>query len=145
LWQRHLTDLDILREGIGLVGYGGRDPLVEYQRESYAMWTMLQQEIQDKVVQDIFRVAPREEAQLIPTRLQLSNIQAGRGAVPGGAQAPPEPVRNLGMYDNVGRNDPCPCGSGKKFKHCHYAEVQKQRRTVAPEAVRRTAGGRRRR
>jgi preprotein translocase subunit SecA len=136
LWQRHLTDLDVLREGIGLVGYGGRDPLVEYKRESFQMWTALQEEIQAKVVQDIYRVVPRERA---PQVLRLSNIRAGRGAMPtvtNAPAAPPEPVRNVGMFDNVGRNDPCPCGSGKKFKHCHYPEIQKQRQTVAPEAVR---------
>jgi preprotein translocase subunit SecA len=157
LWQRHLTDLDILREGIGLVGYGGRDPLVEYQRESYEMWMALQSEIKAKVVQDIFRVAPREE-QRVPTQLHLSNIRAGRGAMPvaptpdggrqpvaGGQPAAPEPARNIGMYDNVGRNDPCPCGSGKKFKHCHYPILQQQRQTVAPDAIRHTAAARRRR
>jgi preprotein translocase subunit SecA len=162
LWQRNLTDLDILREGIGLMGYGGRDPLVEYKRESYAMWTALQAEIRGKVVRDIFRVAPREQqpsAARIPTQLHLSNIRAGRGAMPtvassdgsGGAAptpartAAPEPARNAGMYDNVGRNDPCPCGSGKKFKNCHYRLLQEQRQTVAPDAVKRTAASRRRR
>ena len=150
LWQRHLTDLDILREGIGLVGYGGRDPVVEYKRQSYEMWQALQGEIQTKVAQDMFRVAPRE-AQRVPTQLRLTNIQTGRGAMPqavqataGGQAAAPEPVRNIGMFDNVGRNDPCPCGSGKKFKHCHYSEIQQQRQTVAPDTVRRQASRRRR-
>ncbi len=153
LWQRHLTDLDILREGIGLVGYGGRDPLVEYKRESYQMWTGLQEEIKAKVVHDIYRVAPAEQQRLQP---RLLNIQAGRGAMPGmpmpsGAaqgtpnrQAAPEPVRKVGMYDNVGRNDPCPCGSGKKFKYCHYKEMQNQRQTVNPEEVKRAVPNRRR-
>lgn len=148
-WQRHLTDLDILREGIGLMGYGGRDPLVEYKRESFAMWQGLQEEIQAKIVQDIFRVAPREQ-QRVPTQLRLSNVQAGRGAMPTGPAATPsqaktpEPARNIGMYDNVGRNDPCPCGSGKKFKHCHYLTMQKQRQTVAPDTVKRSVSRRRR-
>jgi len=141
LWQRHLTDLDVLREGIGLVGYGGRDPLVEYKRESFHMWTGLQDEIKAKVVQDIYRVVPRERA--LPT-LRLSNIRTGRGVMPSAPAAAPEPVRNIGMYDNVGRNDPCPCGSGKKFKHCHYREMQQQRQTVAPEVVRHQASRRRR-
>jgi preprotein translocase subunit SecA len=147
LWQRNLTDLDILREGIGLVGYGGRDPLVEYQRQSYQMWTGLQEEIKAKVVQDIFRVAPAEQRQQrLPTQLKLTDIQAGRGAMPTGGteQQAPEPARNVGMFDNVGRNDPCPCGSGKKFKHCHYRELQKQRSTVAQDAVKRRVSRRRR-
>jgi len=152
-WQRHLTDLDILREGIGLVGFGGRDPLVEYKRESFVMWQALQEEIQSKVVQDIYRVVPREQ-QRIPA-LRLTNVQAGRGAMPDpmsaaatatatNRTAAPEPVRNVGMFDNVGRNEPCPCGSGKKFKHCHYPILEQQRQTVAPNAVKRTATRRRR-
>jgi preprotein translocase subunit SecA len=149
LWQRHLTDLDILREGIGLVAYSGRDPLVEYQREAYGVWAALQDEIQAKVARDIFRVAPREDQRL---QLRLSNIQAGRGSMPveraaQGApvqQKAPEPVRNVGMYDNVGRNDPCPCGSGKKFKYCHYREMQQQRQPLTPGEVKRAPVRRRR-
>ncbi len=88
------------------------------------------------------------------SKMFLLNIQAGRGAMPGmpsGAaqgtpnrQAAPEPVRKVGMYDNVGRNDPCPCGSGKKFKYCHYKEMQNQRQTVNPEEVKRAVPNRRR-
>ena len=103
----------------------------QYKRESFQMWTALR-EIQAKVVQDIYRVVPARRAEVLRpqhprrARLRPSPMPA----------APPEPVRNVGMFDNVGRNDPCPCGSGKKFKHCHYPEIQKQRQTVAPEAVR---------
>ncbi len=162
LWQRHLTDLDVLREGIGLVGYGGRDPLVEYQRQSYEMWQALQEEIKAKVVSDIFRVAPRE--QRVPTQIRLSNIQAGRGALLTATGASgdgrPQPARGKGrpttsdipglplhisQYDGVGRNAPCPCESGKKFKHCCYPIIQRNRQTVSQEAVKRTAGRRRRR
>src|SRR5690606_19020689 len=123
---------------------GGRDPVVEYKRESFHMWTGLQDEIKAKVVQDIYRVVPRERAAPV---LRLSDIRAGRGAMPTAPSAPAAaaaPVRNVGMYDNVGRNDPCPCGSGKKFKHCHYREMQKQRQTVAPEVVKHQASRRRR-
>ncbi len=171
LWQRHLTDLDVLREGIGLVGYGGRDPLVEYQRQSYEMWQGLQDEIKSKVVSDIFRVAPAEQ-QRIPLQLRLSNIQAGRGAMPVAAPVPgaaaaagagdggrPQPSRGRGLpttsdipglplhisrYENVGRNDECPCGSGKKFKYCCYPIIQRNRQTVAQSAVKRSVGRRRR-
>ncbi len=171
-WQRHLTDLDVLREGIGLVGIGGRDPLVEYQRQSYEMWRLLQEEIKTKVVQDIFRVAPPEKQR--PTfRLerQLTNVHAGRGAMPtvqaaaqaqaAGGNGRSQPRRGKGrpatvenipglplhisQYDGVGRNDPCPCGSGKKFKHCCYKIIQRNRQTASPEMVRRGGGRRRRR
>ncbi|MBN1565953.1 MAG: preprotein translocase subunit SecA [Anaerolineae bacterium] len=168
LWQRHLTDLDILREGIGLTAYGGRDPLVEYQRQSYEMWNALQEEIKGKVVQDIYRVAPREQqpptrrAPALILQRSLSNIQAGRGAeaaasmpVPqaqdgrvetaGGRNAPPQPIENVGLFDNVGRNDPCPCGSGKKFKHCHYEEIRNQRQTIPQSKVKQRGSTRRRR
>ncbi len=172
LWQRHLTDLDVLREGIGLVGIGGRDPLVEYQRQSYEMWRSLQEEIKVKVVQDIFRVAPPEQ-QPRPTfklQRQLTNIQAGRGTMPtaqaaavaqaAGGNGRPQPRRGKGrpttdnipglplhisQYDGVGRNDPCPCGSGKKFKHCCYKIIQRNRQTASPGSVRRGGGRRRRR
>ncbi|MCD4686191.1 MAG: preprotein translocase subunit SecA, partial [Anaerolineae bacterium] len=88
LWQRHLTDLDVLREGIGLVGFGGRDPLVEYQRQSFEMWQALQDEIRSKLVQDIFRVAPPEHQQQrrrVPAfnlQRSLSDVQTGRGSMP---------------------------------------------------------------
>ena len=139
-----LTDLDVLREGIGLVGFGGRDPLVEYQRQSYEMWQALQAEIKAKVVQDIFRVAPVTQQTRPRLMLQrnLTNVQAGRGTMPTvDAQAAaqragdgrPQPQRGKGrpttdsipglplhisQYDGVGRNDPCPCGSGLKYKLC---------------------------
>jgi len=167
LWQRHLTDLDVLREGIGLMGYGGRDPLVEYKRQSYDMWQALQEEIKAKVVHDIFRVAPVE--QRIPLQMRLSNIQAGRGAMPVATPTPapastgdgsrPQPVRgklpttseirglplHISQYEGVGRNDPCPCGSGKKFKYCCYPIIQRNRQTVSLETVKRSVPRRHRR
>ncbi len=169
LWQRHLTDLDVLREGIGLVGFGGRDPLVEYQRQSYEMWQALQAEIKAKVVQDIFRVAPATQQTRPRLMLQrnLTNVQAGRGTMPTvDAQAAaqragdgrPQPQRGKGrpttdsipglplhisQYDGVGRNDPCPCGSGKKFKQCCYRTIRRARHTVDPDAVKRTVKRRR--
>jgi preprotein translocase subunit SecA len=139
LWQRHLTDLDMLREGIGLVGYGGRDPLVEYKRQSYEMWQTLQDEIKDKVIQVIFSVVPAERKTRRPTmnRREVRAVQAGRGPAQPlmsqmtGVPAAPETLRSGdSIYDNVGRNDPCPCGSGKKFKHCHYNEIMQQRQTT---------------
>jgi preprotein translocase subunit SecA len=164
LWQRHLTDLDILREGIGLVGYGGRDPLVEYQRQSYEMWNALQEEIKTKVVQDIYRVVPPEQQpqRRLPALIlqrSLSNVQAGRGAeqplaipqpqdghaIAAGQSAGPQTIENIGIYDEVGRNDPCPCGSGKKFKHCHYKEIQGHRQTVPQSKVKQRGSTRRRR
>ena len=93
---------------------------------------------------------------ILQQQRQLTNVQTGRGTMPvpvpqqgravaGGEQPVPEPARNVGMFDNVGRNDPCPCGSGKKFKHCHYREIQAKRETVNPDAVKQRASTRRRR
>jgi preprotein translocase subunit SecA len=131
LWVKHLTSLAVLREGIGLQAYGHRNPLVEYQREAHAMWEELQQQIRRRVVQAVFNTepAPLRQRQVSEHRAQLD---AG----------PPEPLRTT-EWDKVGRNDPCPCGSGKKFKHCHYREMQKQRQTVDQDAIKRQVKRRR--
>jgi len=158
LWVRHLTDLDVLREGIGLMAIAQRDPLVEYKREAFIMWEELQAQIQRGVIQLIFRVelAPQSQAQLAAqngapaaTLAQANTIgarnvqarqasiakylpreggEAGQGAPRPVADSAPEPMRAT-EWDKVGRNDPCPCGSGKKFKNCHYPIIQAQRQT----------------
>ncbi|MFN8452666.1 MAG: SEC-C metal-binding domain-containing protein [Anaerolineae bacterium] len=114
-WRRHLTDLDVLREGIGLMAVAQRDPLVEYKREAFEMWQVLQSEIHAHAVRSLFRVQVNAPQPILRPRVQ--NIQAIRpGAV---ANAKPEPVRKTAKA-SLGRNDPCWCGSGKKYKHCHY-------------------------
>ncbi len=114
-WRRHLTDLDVLREGIGLMAVAQRDPLVEYKREAFEMWQVLQNEIHAHAVRSLFRVQVNAPQPILRPRVQ--NIQAIRpGAV---ANAKPEPVRKTAKA-SLGRNDPCWCGSGKKYKHCHY-------------------------
>ncbi|MCU0499041.1 MAG: preprotein translocase subunit SecA [Anaerolineae bacterium] len=111
-WQRHLTDLDILREGIGLMAIAQRDPLVEYKREAFNMFNEMRGQLRLQMVQDIFR-AQINAAQPQPRR----QIQAIR---PGATEpAKPEPART---QNKLGRNDLCWCGSGKKYKHCHYKQ-----------------------
>jgi len=132
-WIRHLTDLDILREGIYLVAIGQRDPLVEYKREAFGMWEELQSQMQHTIVQTIFRV---EVAPQLPTPI-ARNVRPGLREIAAANPNPmtgAKPVREnanepavADQWSRVGRNDPCPCGSGKKFKNCHYAEIQKQR------------------
>lgn len=95
LWVNHLDALDNLREGIGLRGYGQRDPLVEYKSEAYSMFERLLAQIDFEVTRRIFRVQIQSPDQLPQQRQAVANPQ------------------------KVGRNDPCPCGSGKKFKKCH--------------------------
>ncbi len=126
LWVRHLTDLDVLREGIGLQAIRQRDPLVEYKIEAFNMWEAMQQEIQSLAVRNIYRAAVLEHQR------QLTNIRESRPAMEGnGGQAKtsgkPEPVRATAK-EKLGRNEPCWCGSGKKYKQCHYRQDQKERR-----------------
>lgn len=120
LWVRHLTDLDVLREGIGLQAIRQRDPLVEYKIEAFGMWEEMQAEIQNLAVRNIYLAA------MVEHQRQLSNIRESRPAITGtsgGTAAPekPEPAR-ASSKDKLGPNDPCWCGSGKKYKKCHYRE-----------------------
>jgi preprotein translocase subunit SecA len=117
-WIRHLTALDILREGIGLASLG-RDPLVEYQRESFSMFNELQAQISERAVNQIFRVQAQSAA---PFRRQMQAIR------PSGDLPKPQTVRKA---QNIGRNDPCWCGSGKKYKQCHYKEDRKKQQQGA--------------
>lgn len=117
-WVRHLTALDILREGIGLASLG-RDPLIEYQRESFAMFNELQDQIAERASNQIFRVQAQSAA---PIRRQMRAVR------PTGDMPKPQTVRKA---INIGRNDPCHCGSGKKYKHCHYKEDRKKQQQGA--------------
>jgi preprotein translocase subunit SecA len=116
-WKDHLLGMDQLRDGIGLRGYGQKDPLVEYKREGYDMFAAMMDRIKADALERLFRV------------------QAVKGEAPAAAPPPPSPLRmtlNRGEEPatpqtvhragaKVGRNDPCPCGSGKKYKKCHGA------------------------
>ena len=118
-WQRHLTDLDILREGIGLMSVAQRDPLVEYQRNGFQMFQSMRERIDVQVIQDFFRVKVNT-VQRQPVRRNVRAIRPGQTA-----NAKPEPIRT---QRKISRNDPCWCGSGKKYKHCHY-KLDKQKVT----------------
>ena len=106
LWIRHLTGLDNLREGIGLRAYGQQDPLQAFKKEAHEMYAELLAAIQRAIVGDIYRVSLVREPQPRPMREMRTGVEAQRA---------PQPVRATAR---VGRNDPCPCGSGKKYKHC---------------------------
>jgi preprotein translocase subunit SecA len=120
LWKDHLLHMDHLRDGIGLRGYAQKDPLLEYKKESFLMFKMMDAEIKQQTIAKIFNVqlrAQQEEAEIARfEKVQQKNIpmQMSRGA---DEPAQPQQVRNDDT--KVGRNDPCPCGSGKKYKHCH--------------------------
>jgi preprotein translocase subunit SecA len=121
IWKNHLYDLDHLKKGVGLRAYGQKDPLIEYQRESYAMFEKMLGRVRDEMVTYVFRVKLPPVVARRPEIENTANKSApgpGQGAPSGGAQAgkkPQEKYANLKM----GRNDPCPCGSGKKYKKCH--------------------------
>jgi preprotein translocase subunit SecA len=148
-WKDHLLTLDHLKEGIGLRGYGQKDPLVEFKREAFTLFEDMMDRIDTEAVRFLFLVRPAEPGQARPVaaaqapnrpapnaqpagetatpdsmiarqieqrqRRQQQNLQFQTG--PAQAEAP-KPVRAAAK---VGRNDPCPCGSGKKYKKCHGA------------------------
>ncbi len=121
-WKDHLLSLDHLKEGIGLRGYAQKDPLVEFKKEAFTLFEDMMGRIDSETVRYLFLVQParpEDEAKEIERRQrkqqQEMQLQAGAAA----AQAEQhKPVRTGAK---VGRNDPCPCGSGKKYKKCHGA------------------------
>jgi preprotein translocase subunit SecA len=158
-WKDHLYSLDHLKEGIGLRGYGQKDPLVEYKKESFALFTAMKDRIEEEIVRYLWRLTPvmgeegaeppapvRQPARR-PPQLTLSGPSTAPasspfGAIGAGSRGPasavaeppnggtPRPARTGGDdtirqvkrdEPKVGRNDPCPCGSGKKYKKCHGA------------------------
>ena len=111
-WMEHLDAMDALREGIGLRAYGQRDPLVEYKFEAYEMFEAMKEAIVDDVVRYMYRVNVVTQPVVED---HLSEASTNNPNVDGSTETPKEPVRN---DSTVGRNDPCPCGSGKKYKNC---------------------------
>ena len=142
LWQEHLYEIDSLRYSIGLRGYGQRDPLIEYKAEAYKIFDELMVNIKSEICHNIFRSASSLMAfenflRNVPQQTMhqstsafgggatASDPQASGGAKPGGgssivseAAAAMEKAKPVRSGPKVGRNDPCPCGSGKKYKHC---------------------------
>ena len=167
LWKDHLLQMDHLKEGIGLRGYGQHDPLVEYKRESFDMFEEMMEHFEDETVRYLYlmRVVDENGDEI---GIPVAGEAANRGAAPAPLQAAPQPVHAVGdgnggaqrrvqtslddverqfqrrkqreleqarmagagqsqavqqvvRGEKVGRNDPCPCGSGKKYKKCHGA------------------------
>jgi preprotein translocase subunit SecA len=127
-WMNHLDDMDYLRDGIGLRGYGQRDPLVEYKKEGYLLFQNLLASVRNAVVTTIFKVgvikeepAPQknilEEAKYQGAQEAPSQFGAAKEMSGESEEKKQQPIVN--KSGEVGRNDPCPCGSGKKYKKCH--------------------------
>ncbi|SDF27767.1 preprotein translocase subunit SecA [Sporomusa acidovorans] len=112
-WMEHLDAMEMLRQGIGLRAYGQKDPLIEYKIEGYDMFQQMIENVQEDIVRYMFRVNIISQAQ---PEDHLRGAHATRGGAEGDEQAQPvEPIVNK---DTVGRNELCPCGSGKKYKRC---------------------------
>ena len=116
LWKDHLLAMDHLKEGIGLRGYGQLNPLVEYQKEGFSMFELMMGVMQQDVAEKIFsvQVSQQQEVERIeqprPQKVVMSHGSERE-------EAGSTPIKREG--DKVGRNDLCPCGSGKKYKRCH--------------------------
>ena len=136
-WKEHLASMDYLRQGIYLRGYAQKQPKQEFKRESYELFSSMLDRIKAEVVQMLARIRIRSEEEVaemeaeqqrLAARLQ-QQMQATGGGAPVGALTAPElgdipmpQIENEAVQRDgpkVGRNDPCPCGSGKKYKHCH--------------------------
>jgi preprotein translocase subunit SecA len=114
LWKDHLLNMDYLKEGIGLRGYGQQDPVVAYKREGHEMFQEMIERIKEETLEQLYHVQIQREEQLQEMRAEQEDQPMFFGP-------PEEPAKQQAVRKNakVGRNDPCPCGSGKKFKKCH--------------------------
>lgn len=110
-WIDHIDQMDQLRQGIGLRAYAQNDPLREYQIEAYNMFEAMVQSIEEEVARYIMKAE-------IQSNLQREQVVKNTKAVAGG-EAEQKKRQPYVRKERVGRNDPCPCGSGKKYKHCH--------------------------
>jgi len=122
-WKDHLLGMDHLKEGIGLRGYGQRDPLVEYKKESYELFEDLMNRIEEDTLRFLFLLQPVEEkkqAEQIERKRKRAEFVMSQQQSNGGDGASRQVKRDS---PKIGRNDPCPCGSGKKFKKCHGVTV----------------------
>ena len=134
-WREHLSALDHLRQGIHLRGYAQKNPTQEYKREAFELFSLLLETIKTDVTKHLMMVQFRTAEELqpiqepeVPTNLQYEHPDfattaegAGEGemAEEGDVAVMEKPQPFVRGGQKVGRNDPCPCGSGKKYKHCH--------------------------
>jgi preprotein translocase subunit SecA len=128
-WKDHLLSIDHLKEGIGLRGYGQRDPLMEYKKEAFDLFQDMTERVKAAVVERLFKIQVVAEA---PPDMPVPRLSAAReirpetpGAATRGASTPApsrssSPSGRTAAGAKIGRNDPCYCGSGKKYKKCCY-------------------------
>jgi preprotein translocase subunit SecA len=127
-WREHLAALDHLRQGIHLRGYAQKNPKQEYKREAFELFETLLDLVRKEVTRILFTVQIRsaEDVEETAPRADVQNVQYQHAdfdeALGGAEEAPANAQVNVPAVNQgpkVGRNDPCPCGSGKKYKHCH--------------------------
>uniref|UniRef100_A0A7V2ZIL7 Protein translocase subunit SecA n=1 Tax=Ignavibacterium album TaxID=591197 RepID=A0A7V2ZIL7_9BACT len=128
-WKEHLREMDDLKEGIGLRAYGQKDPLVEYKAEAFKLFVVLLEQIRNETVSFVFKFFPQAPDEVQQSRRQpvrrYSEVKQSADNI--GLTTAPQPSREsqggrpqpIKVEERIGRNDPCPCGSGKKYKHCH--------------------------
>jgi preprotein translocase subunit SecA len=136
-WKDHLLSIDHLKEGIGLRGYGQRDPLTEYKKEAFDLFQDMVERVKAIVIERLFKVQVVRDAPMqLPTITTWADAQESRGALPSeprsGTWTPsaaatpavpvPKPASRTPAGEKIGRNDPCYCGSGKKYKKCHLLQ-----------------------
>jgi preprotein translocase subunit SecA len=130
-WKDHLLAIDQLKEGIGLRGYGQKDPLIEYQKEAYQMFLEMLDRIKRDTVEKLFavQIAKEKEAQEIKLERKQTFVMS-RGEAAQGGDGKTESGKGVTIRregKKVGRNDPCPCGSGKKYKRCCLPKEEEAR------------------
>jgi preprotein translocase subunit SecA len=130
-WREHLLRLEHLRSVIGFRGYAQRDPLNEYKNEAFQLFENLLESLREDVTQKLAQIRPmtQEEQDAMMRQLleqqkrmqqpAMAEADAGAEAQPAGEALAGFDETDPATWGNPGRNDPCPCGSGKKFKHCH--------------------------
>jgi preprotein translocase subunit SecA len=114
-WKDHLLNMDHLKEGIGLRGYGQQDPLVAYKREAHQMFQDMIERVKEETIRLLFHIQIQREEQVQQLRKEQEEQPMFYEAAGGGVSKPQAVKKDR----KVGRNDPCPCGSGKKYKKCH--------------------------
>jgi preprotein translocase subunit SecA len=139
LWVRHLTNLGDLREGIGLRAYGQQNPLVAYRKEAHETYQDLLARIQQRVARSVFLLPRALAAQPVRQPLRATHRAATRPSAPSPkgqtiSQTHPGQPTDARPDCELGRNDPCWCGSGKKYKHCHMRKDEQARRARAAAA-----------
>lgn len=117
LWMDHLDAIENLRQGIGLRGYGQKDPLVEYKNEGFKMFEQLMAAIDDEIVHRIYKIQVAQGPSMVPRSTDHSPQSTAQNI---GTTAVDSSQSAVSSKKKLGRNDPCWCGSGKKYKRCHY-------------------------